>query len=61
MVRMTSKHSKRRSGVDAEINDTKEANERSACYIPSLMRIIIIVIDIVIVVMLMRQTGELLM
>ena len=53
------------SGLDAEINDTKEANERSACYIPSSMRIVIIVIIIVaiivIVVMTMRQTGELLM
>ena len=50
------------SGLDAEINDTKEANERSACYIPSSMRIVIIIVAIiVIVVMTMRQTGELLM
>ena len=30
VVRMTRKHSNRRR-VDAEINDTEEANERSAC------------------------------
>ena len=67
MVRMTSKPSKRRRGVNAEINDTKEANEISACYIPSPMKIIIVKIIIVIlvigviVIMMTRQRRELLM